>query len=235
LYDAHAPPNSKLSDYVIPSYTPTLTALLNASKTPSTPISSPDLLLIGEPSSLPGVEREVKLIEQEFEGRGRINYLIGHDATIERVQEKMHAATWVHFACHGIQNASHPTESALLLTGGSRLTLSHITGLNLPKKEMAFLSACQTAKGDEKLSDEAVHLAGGMLAAGFRGVIATMWSVNDGDAPRVAKAVYGHLLNKDTTPDAANAAAALASAVGQLRDVGNASFISWVPFIHLGA
>jgi len=35
-------------------------------------------------------------------------------------------------------------------------------------RELAFLSACQTSAGKEKLSLEAVHLAGGMLAAGYR-------------------------------------------------------------------
>ena len=46
----------------------------------------------------------------------------------------------------------------------------------LPKVQLAFLSACQTSVGDKSLSEEAVHLAAGMLAVGYRGVIATMWS-----------------------------------------------------------
>ncbi|CAE6487268.1 unnamed protein product [Rhizoctonia solani] len=47
-------------------------------------------------------------------------------------------------------------------------------------KGLAFLSACQTATGDTNLPDEAVHLASGMLMAGYPSVIATMWSVMDG-------------------------------------------------------
>jgi CHAT domain-containing protein len=39
----------------------------------------------------------------------------------------------------------------------------------------AFLSACETAKGDHDYADEAVHLAASMLFAGFKSVIATMW------------------------------------------------------------
>jgi CHAT domain-containing protein len=40
---------------------------------------------------------------------------------------------------------------------------------------LAFLSACETAKGDNGTPDEAMHLAGVMLFAGFRSVIGTMW------------------------------------------------------------
>jgi CHAT domain-containing protein len=105
---------------------------------------------------------------------------------------------------------------------------------------MAFLSACQTATGDEKVPDEAVHLAAGMLAAGYRGVIATMWSVMDQDAPQVARDVYGHLFRDkcESPPDPTEAAYALNQAVNKLRDhlgkTDNASFLSWVPFIHMG-
>jgi CHAT domain-containing protein len=42
---------------------------------------------------------------------------------------------------------------------------------------LAFLSACETAKGDEGTPDEAMHLAAAVLFAGFRGVVATMWFV----------------------------------------------------------
>jgi CHAT domain-containing protein len=39
----------------------------------------------------------------------------------------------------------------------------------------AFLSACETAKGDRSQPDQAVHLAASLLFCGFRSVIATMW------------------------------------------------------------
>ncbi|KAJ7277123.1 hypothetical protein C8J57DRAFT_1308599, partial [Mycena rebaudengoi] len=64
-------------------------------------------------------------------------------ATIDKVQKGMTNSRWVHFACHGVQSDS-PTESALLLAGSSRLTLSDIIQLSLPNADLAFLSACQT-------------------------------------------------------------------------------------------
>jgi len=125
----------------------------------------------------------------------------------------MKTANWVHFACHGVQNVAASTESALLLAGTSRLTLSKIMELNLFPKDLAFLYTCQTAKGDEKLSDEAVHLAGEMLAAGYRGVVTTMWSMSDRAAPQVADDFYSHLFKPSSHPDPAQAAYALHYAV----------------------
>jgi CHAT domain-containing protein len=77
-----------------------------------------------------------------------------------------------------------------------------------------------------------------MLLAGYRGVIATMWSIMDDDAPQVAADVYEHLF-KTSPPDSTRAAEALHLAVGNLRErrssEGNkTSFFHWVPFIHVG-
>jgi CHAT domain-containing protein len=47
--------------------------------------------------------------------------------------------------------------------------------LDLSKAFLAFLSACETARGDEGQPDQTVHLAATMLFAGFRSVVATMW------------------------------------------------------------
>lgn len=56
-------------------------------------------------------------------------------------------------------------------------------GMVAKNAELAFLSACQTAVGDEKIPEESAHLAAGMMVVGFKGVVATMWSIGDADAP----------------------------------------------------
>jgi CHAT domain-containing protein len=145
----------------------------------------------------------------------------------------MRNSSWVHFACHGVQDSENPTESALLLSGKSRLTLSEIIGMKMASKDLAFLSACQTATGDESLSDEAVHLAAGMLSAGYRGVLATMWSIRDEHAPTVADNIYGYLF-KDREPNSIEAAEALYHAVKSLQGKPGVSSLDWVPFIHVG-
>ncbi|CAE7174298.1 unnamed protein product [Rhizoctonia solani] len=92
---------------------------------------------------------------------------------------------WVHLACHAHQNVADPTQSGFFLYEGT-LDLATINRRSFRGKGLAFLSACQTATGDEKLADEAVHLASGMLMAGYTSVIGTMWSVHDADAPVIA-------------------------------------------------
>src|ERR1700761_6074526 len=180
LYGPHAPTGSKLSEFAVSSYNPTLTALSITSEHSESPsIGKPQILAVAQPSSLPGTLDELAFIQEQTGSCIAFTPLIGPQATVERVVEGMKTANWVHFACHGVQHISQPTESALILAGSSRLTLSKIMQLNLSRRDLAFLSACQTAKGDEKVSDEAVHLAAGMLVAGYRGVIATMWSVMD--------------------------------------------------------
>lgn len=106
--------------------------------------------------------------------------------------------------------------------------------------ELAFLSACQTATGDAGNPEESVHLAAGMLAVGFKGVVATMWSIMDEDAPVVVKAYYKKLIELRSgagkvEKGETGAAYALHEAVAQLRaKVGEENFGRWAPFVHLG-
>lgn len=183
---------------------------------------------------MPGARRELDIIKKQTKDKDNIEVidLIDKEGTVERVKEEMKKANWVHFACHGVQKVNRPTESALMLAGTSKLTLSEIITMRLPSKDLAFLSACQTATGDEDLSEEAVHLAAGMLSAGYRGVIATMWSISDWYAPRVADDVYGHLIQRERK--ATDGAEALYCAVKNLREKEKAPFRDWIPFIHVG-
>jgi len=235
LYGPTDPPGSKLSDFVISSYIPTLTSLLNSSHLAVGQRCK--LLAVAQPSTsgqapLPGTAKELEHIAKHC-ARFSVSELVGDDATVDQVAKGMEDSSWVHFACHGVQDVSNPIKSALLLSKDSQLTLSEITKLSLPHAQLAFLSACQTATGDEALAEEAVHLAAGMLLAGYRGVIATMWSIGDSDAPEVADIVYGHLF-KSGMPDATQAAHALHVAIKELWQKDPSSFLSWVPYIHFG-
>ncbi|KAI0311455.1 hypothetical protein OF83DRAFT_1222745 [Amylostereum chailletii] len=101
------------------------------------------------------------------------------------------------------------------------------------RTELAVLSACQTATGDEELTEEAVHLAAGMLMTGYRSAIATMWSIRHRDAPVVAEALYSRLMSKGEDEGGRRVAYALHDAVKRLRDkVGYDVFDRWIPFIH---
>lgn len=221
-------------NHVVSSYTPTLSALLSSS---SARPNFSGILAVGQSATpdlppLPGTAAELNQIEARSQGLA-LARLDGDMATPAAVLAGMEEHSWVHLACHAMQNTTDPMQSAFYLHGGT-LDLATITQKQLKRADLAFLSACQTATGDESLSEEAVHLAAGMLMAGYRTVIATMWSIGDDDAPLIAEIVYEHLL-KGGTPDARRAALAVHKATERLREkVGTKAFASWVPYIHIG-
>lgn len=174
------------SDYFVSSYTPTITSLLSTRQDlPIVQYSQATSLLVAAPSSL-GVPvlhcavEEITLAASILAPKTS-NIVLGTDnsadglAHIDIVVDKLREASLVHLACHGQQDLKNPLESGFRLSGGDRLTVSKLMQLNLKKAFFAFLSACETAKGDSTHSDQAIHLAAAMLFVGFRSVIATMW------------------------------------------------------------
>ncbi|CCO34722.1 hypothetical protein BN14_08829 [Rhizoctonia solani AG-1 IB] len=230
-------PRSRVFDHVISSYTPTLTALL--ASTPTVLDRVPGILAISQAatpghSPLPGTTRELSYIKTHTEDKAVYSEFVGDRATTIAVLDAMEQHDWVHLACHAHQNVSDPTKSGFFLHDGT-LDLAAINQKSFTKKGLAFLSACQTATGDEKLPDEAIHLASGMLMAGYSSVIATMWSVADDDAPFIADKVYA-LLMQDGKIANGEAGKALHYAVAELREmVGEKEFGRWVPYIHVGS
>ncbi|KAF8125430.1 CHAT domain-containing protein [Boletus edulis] len=238
----YSSPGHKVSDFVVSSYyVPTLSILTRSSNSSVPPSDDLRVLVVPQPSSdgqnpLRGVAPELRHIRTVVgNSPSACTTLIQSSVgTVEEVLGLMKDADWVHFACHGVQDPGKPTESGLCLADGRRLKISDIIGLSRSRGGLAFLSACQTAMGDEGLTDEAIHIAAGMLFAGYGGVIGTMWSISDKLAPVVARGVYEYLFRNGTRPDHREAARALHEAVGRLRESGEASFATWLPFIHVG-
>ncbi|KAF8501295.1 CHAT domain-containing protein, partial [Gautieria morchelliformis] len=235
MYNAGEP--QCVSDYVVSSYTPTITALLS-----NVPISDPfKMMVVIEPntpgqSGLPYTVDELQRIESHVPEKDLIKF---NSANVEEVISCIPTISIAHFACHGHQHPENPLESSLMLHDGP-LKVSQIMMQPTPNAQLAFLGACQTAMGDKALPDEAIHLASTLLFSGFQGVIATMWSISDEDGPKVADAFYEYLYRmKPSTvagtfqPNTREAARALHVAVDKLRSEG-VSFKRWVPFIHMG-
>ncbi|KAJ6587267.1 CHAT domain-containing protein [Mycena sp. CBHHK59/15] len=170
------------SDDFVQSYTSTLGALLNANaKKPSA--SSPRIGVVGVThidvageASLPGVKKEIARIVSTV-GEERVETLRGEQATVQAVTRQLRECGWMHFACHGKQDLHDPPKSCLQLYSG---TLELETILR-EGAEFVYLAACQTAMGDAEMVNESFHLGGGLITAGFRGAIGTMWSIRDED------------------------------------------------------
>ncbi|THV02694.1 TPR-like protein [Dendrothele bispora CBS 962.96] len=247
IYGSHdSTKNMNISDFAVSSYTTTLTAMLGfGSKPKQGPTKTPGVLIVSQPgtpglTSLPGTVGEVEAI-QRYTSPDHTCHLTHELATVEAVRDEMSKHEIIHLACHGIQDMENPLKSAFSLYDGG-LELNKLMGLavlSTKNAELAVLSACQTATGDENLPEEAVHLAAGMLAVGYPSVIATMWSIGDKDAPLVADHVYANLLGRhdssESQKEKLTPAYALHEAVKHLREeIGEMNFVRWVPFIHFG-
>ncbi|TFK37824.1 TPR-like protein [Crucibulum laeve] len=247
IYDKEAISSSVISDFVISSYTPTVGSLIEKAENilVSRDVTYDGLLAICQANSLdlppiPSTIKEIQCIKSLcLASDMNATFLEETEATVDLVLNEMEHNSWIHLACHAVQNIEDPTKSAFYLHDG-QLELATIIKKSLLSANFAFLSACQTGTGDEKLSEEAIHLAAGMLTAGYRSVVATMWSISDEHAPLVAREFYSKLISmrkEGKGLDSSDAAYALQHSIKLLREsLGDSegSFLSWVPYIHLG-
>ncbi|KAF6756102.1 TPR-like protein [Ephemerocybe angulata] len=238
-----------LLDYAVSSYTPTIAALTDRISS-ARPIQKAvsGLFMTCQPnapgrSHIPETTTEVQSIYDLARMEGmRAQRFDGSAITSATCLDSMERFSIIHLACHAYQDATNPLESRFLFHNGS-LDLLSILQRNLKHADLAFLSACQTGTGSEKLPDEAVHLAAGMLAAGYRRVVATMWAIRDQHAPAVATDFYQYLLDHRDPADGSgfygtHSARALHHATQQLRiRLGNdsdESLLAWIPYVHFG-
>ena len=174
------------SDHCVSSYTPTITALLNTRHNPLNLTTAARALLVAEDFS-PGLSlldntgKEIATVSTSLVSMDPI--VIGGGASaqagaqIQDVVDKLPQATLLHLACHGEQDLKDPLNSGFGLRD-VRLTVAALMKLDLKNALFAYLSACETAKGDADQPDQSVHLAAAMLFVGFRSVVATMWYVD---------------------------------------------------------
>jgi CHAT domain-containing protein len=226
------------SDLYIPSYTPSLSALMVSRNANPQTLDSPSLLLVAQPEdSLPGVNEEIKVI-RSLRGRITVTDLVSGDATPTSVVEGLQGNRFAHFACHGVLEAGKPFEASFTLHGGSRLTLLDIVQSRLPNAEFAFLSCCHSAEITENSTpDEMLHLTAAMQYCGFRSVVGTMWEMADTDGKDLAKSFYKSLFSnqEEGVPYYERAARSLRDATQKLRRKRGVTLERWVNFVHYGA
>jgi hypothetical protein len=227
------------SDMYIPSYTPSLSSLIDSRKTSLRTLEKPSLLLVAQPDSLPGVTGEIKVIlERALKARVAVTGLVSSQATPTSVLEGLRGNQLAHFACHGELETGKPFEASFKLHDGSRLKLLNIVQSRLPDAEFAFLSCCHAAEMTaESVSDEALHLTAAMQYCGFRSVVGTMWEMADTDGRDLAKNFYKSLFSRrdSSVPYYERSAEALRDATQKLRGKRGISLEQWVNFVHYGA
>jgi CHAT domain-containing protein len=168
-------------------------------------------------------------------GPNAIEARLKRDSTSGRLAQ----ARYVHFACHGILGLHDGQPPALVLTlvgnSGTRdefgtldgfLRLDEVTQLRL-NADLVVLSACRSGQGRLYNGEGVVGLARAFLHAGSRGVVCSLWSVDDRETADLMAAFYGRLKEGRPTADA-------------LRDTqldmirAGKPPLYWAPFILIG-
>lgn len=227
-------------DRVISSYLPTVRSLPAAAPGEAgsgpEPATAPDVLVVAMPSTpsasdLPWARAEAEHIAARLPAA---DVLTGSGATHTAVLAALPGHAWAHFACHAASSTDDAAAARLLLDDHEvhPLTVREIGRLRIPRAELAYLSACDTARGPVRLADEAVHVTGAFHMAGYRHVIGTLWSVADQIAADVAGDVYARITAP--APDAAATAAALHHAVRTVRDRHPGRAVLWAAHVHVG-
>ncbi|KAJ7431997.1 CHAT domain-containing protein [Mycena galericulata] len=212
----------------ISSYTPSLGSLIAARTHVAAP-ASPKLLAVACPGdNLRHVAEEVCAVHDTLDGMVPVRQLVGNEATADTVRSALPGYTWLHIACHGKLNPADPFQSSFRLHEGT-LSIVDIMRAQVPSADLAFLSACDSAAGDDDHPDEAIHLAAALQFCGFRSVVGTLWPMLDVDGPVIARQFYAYV-RKDH-----DFATALSKALDDFcATVANGQQERWLPFVHVG-
>jgi CHAT domain-containing protein len=209
--------------------------VMNVVQPPDNEKSVDGMIAFGNPTgaNLPAAEEEVKAIAKVFPST---EVLSGGEVTkVALNTEQRLSKRIVHFATHGILNATTPSESYIQLatsstTGQDHLTVGEVWDLPLKKVALVTLSACESALGDkEPDGGEITTLAEAFSSAGATTVLASLWSVGDESTKELMVEFYRQLAAGQSK------AAALQSAeIKLLKNPKFARPLYWAPFVLMG-
>ncbi len=239
------PAPATVVDRVVSSYTPTIRALAHARRPRPGNGGSADgaegrVLAVAMPhtpgaADLSGARAEADEIVKRLPGR--VDVLPGQKATHGVVLAALPGARWAHFACHGMADLADPSASNLLLHDHQTrpLRVVDVARLRLDDADLAFLSACETARPGGRLTDEAIQLASAFQLAGYRHVVATLWPVSDWPTRRAVATFYSGLAMTDEYPaDGVGAVGAGIAGQPHLGAVGCVVHVCRVPVSRAG-
>lgn len=221
------------------SYTASLGALIRARRSENhvtaAAASFPKMLVVSQPDTegernLPAARKEVRSISKLIPSA---TVLEGSAGTREAVLTGIAEHEWIHLACHGHLNPFQPFLSRFPMHDGPLLLLDLIKR-DLPVAEVAVLSACHSAGANKDLPDEALHPAAGMMVAGFRSVVATMWALDDSVGPMFAREFYKAMLPAEGAPKGAeDVSSALTLTINALGRKG-VPLMQRINLVHFG-
>jgi CHAT domain-containing protein len=159
---------------------------------------------------LPATLREAELIRSAT-APGEGTFATGFAATKEALMaDGLEGYRIIHIATHGLLNTENPELSGVILSlvderGNSRegfLHLHDIYNMTL-STNLVVLSACRTGLGKDVRGEGVVGLTSGFMYAGAKGVIASLWKVDDEATAELMGHFYDAMLKEGLPPAAA--------------------------------
>lgn len=181
---------------------------------------------------LPKVEKELAGIQDSFPHNSV--RLLDEPFIDKNLKDKLIQTSYniIHVASHA-SFGSDPNDSkqTFLLTYQNRLTLNRLEELIKLRKsvtslELMTLSACETAKGDDRA---ALGLAGITLKSGAKSALASLWQVNDEATAKLMTEFYRQLLQQ---PQLTKAEALRRAQLTLMKDYPHPYY--WAAFLIIG-
>jgi CHAT domain-containing protein len=213
--------SSFLGDQYSVSYAPSASVYhLCSTRSPATASES---LILGVPDEMaPSIADEARSVAAVLP---RPRLLLGAQATEHNLRQYAPASRVIHLATHGLFRQENPMFSSIRLADSS-ISLSDLYQLQL-NAAMVTLSGCGTGLNVVLGGDELLGLVRGLLYAGARSVLVTLWDVNDASTSEFMTAFYRHWAA------GANRAIALQRAARDLRQTHPHPYF-WAPFVLIG-
>jgi CHAT domain-containing protein/tetratricopeptide (TPR) repeat protein len=187
------------------------------------PESDGGALVMGVPDArAPYIAEEVQAVAEILPAA---RMFLGADATADRLHTYGPACRVVHIATHGSFRRDNPMFSSIQL-GSGRFSVIDLYELRL-SAELVTLSGCGTGLNAIVGGDELLGLVRGLLYAGTRSVMVTLWDAHDMSTAEFMGSFYRHLQG------GAGKARAVQLAMQDLR-VRFPHPFHWAPFILVG-
>jgi CHAT domain-containing protein len=185
--------------------------------------SNGSALIMGVPDRLtPFIVDEVRAVASVLPDP---RVFLGPEATADQLQRHGVDSRFVHIATHGLFRSDNPMFSSIRL-GDGPLCVYDLYQLRL-SAELVTLSGCGTGLSVVVGGDEQIGLVRGLLFAGARAVLLTLWDAYDSSTAEFMKRFYGHLQLGWSKARAAQ------EAMRALRE-RHAHPFYWAPFVLVG-
>jgi CHAT domain-containing protein len=160
---------------------------------------------------LQAATKEIRTVADMFiaeDASAKVKLLLGAEGSAAALRGLWGSgADVVHFATHALADLRQPLASLLVLpatdAGGAPtyLTAGQVEGWR-GDIELVFLSACESAIGPPRFASGMPGLQGAFLRAGARGVIATLWPIEDMLAREFSEDFYSRFTDGVSAPRA---------------------------------